>query len=217
MLLILTACTVREPTREHEPYVPYEQLGDSDPPMDSWPKDSDDSDEPVDTGPFDEDGDGSQRSEDCDDDDASIHPGADEAWDGKDNDCDGTIDGVGSYSGTLKMKAVGWFEGDKYSFDLDCPATLDRSLLESPFVVTCTPDPDDADAQRLLGSTLRVEPEDPYMWELDAWSDQVMFTSDDWDTRGDGTLSWQDFETVAVVLALDTTWLDVTGSGKLRR
>ena len=40
----------------------------------------------------DEDGDGVPASEDCDDTDATISPGADEVCDGVDNDCDGVID-----------------------------------------------------------------------------------------------------------------------------
>jgi len=45
-----------------------------------------------DTGFIDVDGDGYSATEDCDDIDASINPGADELCDGIDNNCDGTID-----------------------------------------------------------------------------------------------------------------------------
>ncbi len=40
----------------------------------------------------DADGDGYDAGEDCDDSDASVNPGAEEACDDVDNDCDGAID-----------------------------------------------------------------------------------------------------------------------------
>ena len=46
-----------------------------------------------DTGPVDNDGDGYFQADDCNDDDASIHPGAEEtAGDGVDSNCDGEDD-----------------------------------------------------------------------------------------------------------------------------
>jgi len=43
-------------------------------------------------GPVDEDGDGFNVDEDCDDQDATVYPGAPEDCDTKDNDCDGLVD-----------------------------------------------------------------------------------------------------------------------------
>jgi len=43
-------------------------------------------------GPVDADGDGFTEDEDCDDNDATVYPGAAEDCDGKDNDCDGLTD-----------------------------------------------------------------------------------------------------------------------------
>src|SRR5690242_12592901 len=48
--------------------------------------------EPVDTGPFDDDGDGVIDSEDCNDENAQVFPGALEFCNGGDDDCDGEID-----------------------------------------------------------------------------------------------------------------------------
>src|SRR5262245_1292037 len=42
--------------------------------------------------PVDRDGDAFEIGEDCNDDDAAIHPGAEERCDGLDDDCDGAVD-----------------------------------------------------------------------------------------------------------------------------
>ncbi len=58
-------------------------------PLDSDAVPPDDSGPTVDTGPFDRDQDGVFAAEDCDDNDASVFPGADELWNLRDDDCDG--------------------------------------------------------------------------------------------------------------------------------
>jgi len=63
---------------------------DSEPTKDSEPEHPGDN---ADTGPTDADGDGYPEDEDCDDSDASVHPGAVETWyDGVDSDCDEASD-----------------------------------------------------------------------------------------------------------------------------
>jgi hypothetical protein len=75
---------------------------------------------PTDTGPVDADGDGSTAEVDCDDADASVHPGATEECNGHDDDCDRQADeGV-----TLTFYADG--DGDGYgttgAATIDCEA-----------------------------------------------------------------------------------------------
>ncbi len=64
-------------------------------------------------GTVDADGDGYPACEECDDSDPAIHPGATEVCDGKDNDCDGTVD-VNAVDATV------WYldaDGDGYGDD----------------------------------------------------------------------------------------------------
>lgn len=95
-----TARTVHDPTEWT--FVPggdgtpghcvAETPGDPDPDGPPTPED------PVDTGlpgecGVDQDGDGFAACDDCDDTDPAVHPGAFEACDGLDTDCDGTVEG----------------------------------------------------------------------------------------------------------------------------
>ncbi|MBN2798710.1 MAG: hypothetical protein JXX28_06125 [Deltaproteobacteria bacterium] len=86
---------------------------------------------------FDLDGDGSLAADDCDDLDASAHPGAAESCDGVDNDCDGEVD-----NGAVDARA--WYadaDGDGFG---DPDATV--SACEAPEgYVTGSTDCDDGD------------------------------------------------------------------------
>ncbi len=77
-----------------------------------------------DTGPelVDADGDGWLSDEDCDDDDASVHPGADEVCDELDNDCDGAIDEEAVDASTFYTDADGDGFGDPDAAVLACEA-----------------------------------------------------------------------------------------------
>ena len=68
------------------------------------------------------DGDGYSSDTDCDDSDASIHPGAEELCDGIDNDCDGLVDEDASDALTWYTDADGDGYGDLDSAVLACDA-----------------------------------------------------------------------------------------------
>lgn len=83
------------------------------------------------------DGDGVARPRDCDDADASRHPGVEEVCDGVDNDCDGMTDEVGAVDGLPHYQDL---DGDGFgsgAFVLACAAT--------PEFVAVTGDCDDED------------------------------------------------------------------------
>src|SRR5207253_1157287 len=62
---------------------------------------------------FDSDNDGSPDSEDCDDENADVHPGAGESCNNLDDDCDGEIDEDPAYATIWHMDA----DGDGYGID----------------------------------------------------------------------------------------------------
>ena len=77
----------------------------------------------------DADGDGFTDRYDCDDDDATIHPGADELCDGVDNDCDDRVDedAIGAATWYIDQDRDGW--GDPLRLDeaeVACNAPVDR-------------------------------------------------------------------------------------------
>ncbi len=104
---------------------------------------------PDDTGPdvVDADGDGFSSDEDCDDRDASIHPGAEEICNGLDDDCDGETDeGV---VGTFHPDG----DGDGYG---DAVSSLDACEPPSGYVADDT-DCDDDDPDTYPGAPERCD------------------------------------------------------------
>jgi len=101
-------------------------------------------------GPTDADGDGFSSTDDCNDSDGSISPGATERCDGIDNNCDGQIDeGVSST----------WYadaDTDGYG---DVDSTMDSCEPPSGYVPTGT-DCDDTDADRFPGATEECDGKD---------------------------------------------------------
>lgn len=104
----------------------------------------------ADTGspPRDLDADGYPAGEDCMDLNADVHPGATEVFNGLDDDCDGIFDADGSWSGMADVEATAVYEGTPYAYALFCPVTGVRTTLQFTWTLACTPDADDALAQR---------------------------------------------------------------------
>lgn len=190
--------------------------------VDSWPGWPEDSGAPGDTdseraAPEDADGDGATTETDCDDNNAQVHPSADEVFNGADDDCDGQVDAVGVWTGTVSVSARATYEGKAYSFSLSCPASLERELVDADFEVVCTTDAEDEWAQLLLGATLSFTPDDSYLWDLALWEGVVVVrSSNGWDSRGEGEVRWSSVEQARLKLTLSATWLTVSGSGELR-
>ncbi|MFT5683061.1 MAG: hypothetical protein ACI8RZ_003988, partial [Myxococcota bacterium] len=82
---------------------------------------------PVDveeTGPVDADGDGSLSDVDCDDDNDSVYPGAEDICDGIDNDCDDIVDEDGETAWYTDADADGY--GDAETERLSCEPAADE-------------------------------------------------------------------------------------------
>ncbi|PIW37380.1 MAG: hypothetical protein COW24_00380 [Candidatus Kerfeldbacteria bacterium CG15_BIG_FIL_POST_REV_8_21_14_020_45_12] len=105
--------------------------------------------------PVDRDGDGYDQYSDCDDADYSVHPGALERQDGKDNNCDGAVDGTVAECQT-------WYydwDGDGFGVQINPGDSryeeFTRVSCESPGAswVASGTDCDDAEAATYPGAT----------------------------------------------------------------
>ena len=215
-MLLLLACVAATPDTRSADTREADTDADTDTDTDA-DADTDADTDTVDTGPFDSDGDGAVAANDCDDADPAAHPGADEQWNDRDDDCDGVVDADGAWAGTIRLRASAIYEGRRYEFTLDCPFSGSRAAGRIDYTVTCTPDPDDPNAQRLLGASLVITPEDPTVSGA-AWDDPAMFTSaNGWDSRGAGVMTWTSFDRAEARYTLDGVSLDVVADGALTR
>jgi hypothetical protein len=206
--------------------------GDKDPGADSAADPADDSGggdthAPEDTGPDgprDQDGDGFDETEDCNDTAPAIHPGASEDWNGFDDDCDGQIDGQGTFRGTVDFTATGEYEGGRYPFDLDCTSVLERAPDALTLRVTCLPDSTDDMAMRLLGEQLLLTLDAELATTErngDAWAGRATLRSTGseftpaWDTWADTTLTWVGFSDVVLAMDRSMPYLAVAAAGAM--
>lgn len=168
--------------------------------------------------PRDLDGDGADDTLDCDDRDPERTPGATEAWDGVDNDCDGRVDADGTFTGAPTLAAAAIFEGRTYRFTAPCEAVAVRERRRLSLDVTCTPDARDADAQRMLGASLTVHAEDSYLDWTGTWTATAPLASaSGWDTDADVRLDWPsaDARLVQFAARVDAPFLAVNLAGDL--
>ncbi len=134
--------------------------------------------DPGDTGPdvVDADGDGFGNDEDCDDSDASIHPGAEEICDGIDNDCDAEIDEGVMESFFADADEDGFGDPDSATEACEPPAG---------FVADDT-DCDDTDAETFPGAPERCDGVDNDCdGEIDEELNEVWYADGDGDGFGD--------------------------------
>ncbi|MFH1468276.1 MAG: MopE-related protein [Pseudomonadota bacterium] len=114
---------------------------------------------------------------DCDDADATVHPGATETCDGVDQDCDGSVDEGATDLGTFYADADGDGFGDASSSTTSCTAPTGY--------VTDTTDCDDTDATVFPGAGERCDGIDN---DCDGYTDEGATDATTWylDLDGDG-------------------------------
>lgn len=176
-----------------------------------------------DTGPHDLDQDGVTAAEDCDDLDDRRYPGAEEIWDGVDNDCDQLVDGDGVYSGTVSATATTVYEGKTRTGDFTCTTALTRDSGVLDYSIVCPvthPDDDERDVLRLImGTELVLTVASGYADVSDSlWAGRTTITSQaGWDTTGDAQVAWTDTASARFSFTLNAAQLGMSGSGSISR
>jgi len=148
----------------------------------------------------DQDRDGSPAEEDCDDADASVHPGAEETCDGLDNDCDGLIDDADP-----DLSGGTWYtDGDDDGYGDDASATL--SCTQPAGTIATGGDCDDADPNYHPGAD-EGDCADPNDYNCDGSTGM-----DDGD--GDGSPACQDCDDADASISGESSWYtDGDGDG----
>ena len=149
--------------------------------------------EPVE--PVDADGDGYPEEEDCDDEDASVNPGAEEACDDIDNDCDGEID--------EDLKSIWYLDADGDGFGNDVTAT-EACDAPSDYVLEAG-DCDDADVNSYPEAPERCdEADNDCDGDVDEDVTELWYADADGDTYGNPDLNLDSCDPPAGFVADDT-------------
>ncbi|MFT7520281.1 MAG: hypothetical protein ACI9MC_002426 [Kiritimatiellia bacterium] len=155
------------------------------------------------------DEDGYDTSEDCDDFNPDIHPGAAELWNGDDDDCDGRVDADGHYEGTSTVQFRVVYEGRRHRWDLSCPAWLDRTGWQIDVQVRCERPADDALARKAMGEWFTFTESDNIA-DDGLWSGAVdVDSSDGWWVAGSGQLSWKGFDEASGTMRMRSTFVEI--------
>jgi hypothetical protein len=172
----------------------------------------------TDPEPTDLDQDGAFVPDDCDDREPEVFPGAEEVWDGQDNDCDGHVDGQGTFSGQHTLMATAIVEGQTRRTTVVCDVVLTRATVVIGYTIDCDVASDDDLAIQLLGESLSITPEDNVAIDGE-WDGLTSVQSvAPWQATGSGTASWSDDMTELVLTSsLQSSSLRLSGSGVLVR
>ena len=139
-------------------------------------------DEPSATGDEDRDGDGVSAATDCDDHDPFVYPGARERCNGRDDDCDGAVDGDGASGGTR------WYaDGDGDGFGAGEPTVACEAPVDDVAWVAAGTDCDDRDPAVRPGAVDTCDGVDTDCdGVVDDAPDQLGYRDDDGDGFGRG-------------------------------